>query len=103
MLKIIHNKYFYISLVAAIILALAFFVFPVLLPATFVISVKSDLASTTPLVPIATTSEPAIIKKVITEDGDSFDANNFIEIETPLLQSIYGGASAKPFKTHLLD
>ena len=26
--------------------------------------------------------------------------NNFTEIETPLLQSIYGGASAKPFKTH---
>jgi lysyl-tRNA synthetase class 2 len=24
----------------------------------------------------------------------------FLEIETPLLQSIYGGASAKPFKTH---
>jgi len=26
--------------------------------------------------------------------------HDFIEIETPLLQSIYGGASAKPFKTH---
>lgn len=26
--------------------------------------------------------------------------NNFIEVETPLLQTIYGGASAKPFKTH---
>ena len=26
--------------------------------------------------------------------------NNFIEIETPLLQSIYGGAAATPFKTH---
>jgi len=26
--------------------------------------------------------------------------NNFIEIETPLLQSVYGGAAAKPFKTH---
>lgn len=25
----------------------------------------------------------------------------FIEVETPLLQSVYGGASAKPFKTHL--
>lgn len=26
--------------------------------------------------------------------------NNFTEVETPLLQSIYGGAHAKPFKTH---
>ena len=25
----------------------------------------------------------------------------FIEVETPLLQSMYGGASARPFKTHL--
>ena len=26
--------------------------------------------------------------------------NHFIEVETPLLQSVYGGAAAKPFKTH---
>jgi len=26
--------------------------------------------------------------------------NNFIEVETPLLQAVYGGAAAKPFKTH---
>jgi lysyl-tRNA synthetase class 2 len=26
--------------------------------------------------------------------------NKFIEVETPLLQSVYGGAAAKPFKTH---
>jgi lysyl-tRNA synthetase class 2 len=26
--------------------------------------------------------------------------NNFLEVETPLLQSIYGGAAAKPFRTH---
>lgn len=26
--------------------------------------------------------------------------NGFVEVETPLLQSVYGGASAKPFKTH---
>jgi lysyl-tRNA synthetase, class II len=25
---------------------------------------------------------------------------NFLEVETPLLQAIYGGAAAKPFKTH---
>jgi lysyl-tRNA synthetase class 2 len=28
------------------------------------------------------------------------EKNNFIEIETPLLQGVYGGANAKPFKTH---
>ncbi|MFH1460850.1 MAG: amino acid--tRNA ligase-related protein [Patescibacteria group bacterium] len=27
--------------------------------------------------------------------------HKFIEVETPILQSLYGGASAKPFKTHL--
>ncbi len=27
--------------------------------------------------------------------------NEFIEVETPILQRLYGGASAKPFKTHL--
>ena len=29
------------------------------------------------------------------------DEKGFIEIETPLLQSVYGGASATPFKTHI--
>ena len=28
------------------------------------------------------------------------DAHGFLEVETPVLQPIYGGASAKPFKTH---
>ncbi len=28
-------------------------------------------------------------------------SKNFLEIETPALQSVYGGASAAPFKTHL--
>lgn len=28
------------------------------------------------------------------------DARGFIEVETPVLQSIYGGAAANPFKTH---
>ncbi len=27
--------------------------------------------------------------------------NGFLEVETPILQTLYGGASAKPFKTHL--
>lgn len=30
-----------------------------------------------------------------------FDAHEFIEVETPVLQNIYGGAAAKPFSTHL--
>lgn len=29
------------------------------------------------------------------------DDRNFLEVETPMLQQIYGGASAKPFTTHL--
>ncbi len=29
-----------------------------------------------------------------------FDSNGFIEVETPILQPIYGGAAAKPFITH---
>lgn len=29
------------------------------------------------------------------------DNLNFMEVETPTLQSLYGGANAKPFKTHL--
>lgn len=38
-----------------------------------------------------------IIKKLRT----FLDKNNFIEVETPILQPLYGGASAQPFKTHL--
>ncbi|MBD3282620.1 MAG: lysine--tRNA ligase [Candidatus Portnoybacteria bacterium] len=29
------------------------------------------------------------------------DKHNFLEVETPILQPMYGGASAKPFTTHL--
>jgi lysyl-tRNA synthetase class 2 len=29
-----------------------------------------------------------------------FDANDFLEVETPILQPIYGGAAARPFVTH---
>ncbi len=28
------------------------------------------------------------------------DARNYLEVETPILQPLYGGASARPFKTH---
>ncbi len=38
-----------------------------------------------------------IMKKI----REFLDSNNFTEVETPILQSLYGGASAKPFKTHL--
>jgi len=31
---------------------------------------------------------------------DFMDSNDFIEVETPILQPIYGGAAAKPFVTH---
>lgn len=32
---------------------------------------------------------------------DYFHENGFIEIETPMLQSIHGGAAARPFSTHM--
>jgi len=38
-----------------------------------------------------------IIKKI----RNFLDKNDFMEVETPILQQLYGGASAKPFKTHL--
>jgi len=30
----------------------------------------------------------------------NLNENNFLEVETPILQPIYGGAAAKPFKTY---
>jgi len=38
------------------------------------------------------------ILKIIRE---YFEESNFLEVETATLQNIYGGANAKPFKTHL--
>lgn len=32
---------------------------------------------------------------------DYFDKQKFVEVETPALQTIYGGANARPFKTHI--
>lgn len=39
--------------------------------------------------------------KMMTAIRNLLDKNSFLEVETPILQSIYGGANAKPFKTHL--
>jgi len=39
----------------------------------------------------------SLIVKTIRE---FFDNNDFLEVQTPVLQTVYGGASAEPFKTH---
>ena len=39
--------------------------------------------------------------KIIKEIREFLEKEGFLEVETPILQSIYGGASARPFKTHL--
>ena len=39
--------------------------------------------------------------KIIQELRKFLISKQFIEVETPVLQQIYGGAKAKPFKTHL--
>ncbi len=42
-----------------------------------------------------------IRSEVIKEIRSFLDNEGFIEVETPILQLLYGGARAKPFKTHL--
>jgi lysyl-tRNA synthetase, class II len=38
--------------------------------------------------------------KIISSMRNYLDSNDFLEVETPVLQSLYGGAAAKPFVTH---
>ena len=38
--------------------------------------------------------------KIVKSLREYMDSNGFIEVETPILQPIYGGAAAKPFVTH---
>ncbi|MFH1462455.1 MAG: lysine--tRNA ligase [bacterium] len=42
-----------------------------------------------------------IRSKIIKEIREFLGKEGFLEVETPILQPIYGGARAKPFKTHL--
>ena len=39
--------------------------------------------------------------KIIKEIREFLEKEEFLEVETPVLQPIYGGAKARPFKTHL--
>ena len=39
--------------------------------------------------------------KIVREIRNFLETQGFLEVETPILQPIYGGAKAKPFKTHL--
>lgn len=39
--------------------------------------------------------------KIIKEIRNFLEKEGFLEVETPILQPIYGGARARPFKTHL--
>ena len=38
--------------------------------------------------------------KIIRSMRSYFDANGWMEVETPVLQPLYGGATARPFQTH---
>lgn len=38
--------------------------------------------------------------RIITTMRSYFDSQNWLEVETPVLQNVHGGAAARPFKTH---
>lgn len=42
----------------------------------------------------------AIRSKVVSEIRRFMDSNGYMEVETPILQPLYGGAAARPFTTH---
>ncbi|KQC13767.1 MAG: hypothetical protein APR63_07470 [Desulfuromonas sp. SDB] len=48
----------------------------------------------------SSTQKMIIRSKIIKEIRNFLDERGFIEIETPILQPIYGGAFAEPFSTH---
>ncbi len=41
--------------------------------------------------------------KIINAIREFLNSKNFLEVETPILQPVYGGAAAKPFKTFMND
>ena len=41
-----------------------------------------------------------IRSRLVTSMRAYFDSNDFLEVETPILQPLYGGAAARPFITH---
>ncbi|OHA45993.1 MAG: hypothetical protein A2541_00390 [Candidatus Taylorbacteria bacterium RIFOXYD2_FULL_36_9] len=66
MLKIIHNKYFYVGFFFLLILVLTFFVLPNFLPVIFVSGPRIDLASVASTSSTTIPEIPFAIKKVIT-------------------------------------
>lgn len=39
--------------------------------------------------------------RVVRALREAFDSRDFVEVETPMLQTLQGGASARPFRTHI--